>query len=321
MALDPNWLYSATAQSAAAIVAIMGGFIVSRILALNSEKRTLRNQLEAARHRLSLLEQQQREAYHRYQIIRVERFFDDVSDYLMKEKALPPLEELVRRYPDLHLDPEVLKHEYETLSQSSLAARQFLDQHADIIDVNQPLVFEDWLAENKLDLSELDVSAYDREILKQEYDRRRAEGMEIKAERARNQAPSIIGFPTDHLIYAPPDFTKYEVYKRQRQDTRLEKAEDGLRSLQHECQFVEGEVHRLRSQLDSFAFPPNLWLGFVVLTYFAGVGIIVPLRLMPSEPSEVYDTGLKNLTIGLFSSGLLAVLIYLALQLRQLIKK
>jgi hypothetical protein len=35
---DPNWLYSTTAQSAAAIVAIIGGFLVSRLVSLSSER-------------------------------------------------------------------------------------------------------------------------------------------------------------------------------------------------------------------------------------------------------------------------------------------
>lgn len=35
---DPNWLYSSMAQSTAALVAIVGGFIVSRVIALSSER-------------------------------------------------------------------------------------------------------------------------------------------------------------------------------------------------------------------------------------------------------------------------------------------
>jgi len=42
---DPNWLYSTIAQSSAAIVAIVGGFITATVLMLTSEKRSLKNQL------------------------------------------------------------------------------------------------------------------------------------------------------------------------------------------------------------------------------------------------------------------------------------
>ena len=41
---DPNWLYSTIAQSSAAIVAIVGGFITASVLMLTAEKRNLKNQ-------------------------------------------------------------------------------------------------------------------------------------------------------------------------------------------------------------------------------------------------------------------------------------
>ena len=43
---DPNWLYSTIAQSSAAIVAIVGGFMTATILRLTAEKRSLVKRLE-----------------------------------------------------------------------------------------------------------------------------------------------------------------------------------------------------------------------------------------------------------------------------------
>ena len=45
MTTDPSWLYSTIAQSSAAIVAIIGGFITASILARRAEKTSLFNQL------------------------------------------------------------------------------------------------------------------------------------------------------------------------------------------------------------------------------------------------------------------------------------
>ena len=42
---DPNWLLSTTAQSTAALVAIVGGFLISRAIAFSSEKSSLSKQL------------------------------------------------------------------------------------------------------------------------------------------------------------------------------------------------------------------------------------------------------------------------------------
>lgn len=46
MLTDPNWLYSTIAQSSAAIVAIIGGFMTATILRLTAEKRSLVKRLE-----------------------------------------------------------------------------------------------------------------------------------------------------------------------------------------------------------------------------------------------------------------------------------
>lgn len=46
MSADPNWLYSTIAQSSAAIVAIIGGFITATLLRLAAERKSLINRLE-----------------------------------------------------------------------------------------------------------------------------------------------------------------------------------------------------------------------------------------------------------------------------------
>jgi hypothetical protein len=52
---DPNWLYSTIAQSSAAIVAIVGGFITHSLLTLAAEKRSLVKQHEDSKQRLESL--------------------------------------------------------------------------------------------------------------------------------------------------------------------------------------------------------------------------------------------------------------------------
>jgi len=43
--MDPNWLPSTTAQATAALVAIVGGLLASRLVSLSSERTTLQRQL------------------------------------------------------------------------------------------------------------------------------------------------------------------------------------------------------------------------------------------------------------------------------------
>jgi hypothetical protein len=55
MATDPSWLYSTIAQSSAAIVAIIGGFITATILRLTAEKESLVKQVSDRKKRLDSL--------------------------------------------------------------------------------------------------------------------------------------------------------------------------------------------------------------------------------------------------------------------------
>ena len=57
MITDPSWLYSTIAQSSAAIVAIIGGFITATVLMLTAEKRSLVTQVSNKRKMLDSLEQ------------------------------------------------------------------------------------------------------------------------------------------------------------------------------------------------------------------------------------------------------------------------
>src|SRR3954467_8057743 len=53
---DADSLLATLSQSSAAMVAIIGGFLVSRLVALSSEREGIKRQLKAARERLSLYE-------------------------------------------------------------------------------------------------------------------------------------------------------------------------------------------------------------------------------------------------------------------------
>ena len=55
MTTDPSWLYSTIAQSSAAIVAIVGGFITASVLMLAAEKRSLIKQHRDAKERIDSL--------------------------------------------------------------------------------------------------------------------------------------------------------------------------------------------------------------------------------------------------------------------------
>jgi hypothetical protein len=55
---DPNWFYSTIAQSSAAIIGLVGAFIVSKSISISGERRQLLSQIEAAELEAKVLKEQ-----------------------------------------------------------------------------------------------------------------------------------------------------------------------------------------------------------------------------------------------------------------------
>jgi hypothetical protein len=84
MATDPNWLYSTIAQSAAAIVAIIGGFITANVLKLSAEKESLVKQANEKRRRLDSMKESHVDV--------------TITNFRDLEKEIPELENRVKTF-------------------------------------------------------------------------------------------------------------------------------------------------------------------------------------------------------------------------------
>lgn len=321
---DPNWLYSTIAQSSAAIVAIVGGFITATVLMLMAEKRSLTNQQTDKESRLSALKFEEKEAFKTYETMRVDKFFNAITDDLKKEDELPSLEVLMKRYPGWNLDHEILEREYEKISKLRLEARQFIEQHSDKIGLEKFVLFDEWVREN-----DLAISSYDYQLLEEEYYRFCAREEEIleeekrKVEEERRKAtpPYLRGMfeikmPTVMPLSLP--LTEYELYRRQKEDRRLEDVEGRLSSVRHEIFLLESEVANLNARLRTFSYPPNLGWGVVVLGYLAVFGILLPILIIWKE---AYSDAAKTLTMASFYIGIVGIFAYIVSQIRTLRRK
>jgi len=172
---------------------------------------------------------------------------------------------------------------------------------------NPPAPFADWISKTGID-----ISKFDKEALREEYYRRRSREEETQSKNAR---PFFMAPPMEvHIPLAP----EWAVYRKQRADKVLENAQEKFTTSQRERHHIESEIARLRALVESFAYPANVNWGLIALGYLALVGVILPLALLPSEG---YSLSLRILTVVLFSSGLIAVSIYIVTQVRELVKK
>jgi hypothetical protein len=120
--------------------------------------------------------------------------------------------------------------------------------------------------------------------------------------------------PLEYIARPSPE---YEVYRQQREDKQFDEVHARLSQLQYEALLAQKEVERLESEINTFAFPENLRLGYAALGYLAIVGIVIPIALLPSdESSEPYPW-----VTWLFATGLVVVLVFIGVQIWGLLKK
>ena len=127
---DPNWLLATMAQSAAALVAIGGGFLVSRVVALSSERwaleqrgRDLEQQTQGHRERLEETIQRRREMS--WQHFKIAVAYKCAETYI--DQGSLSAESIVRKYPLLGATGEDLLNMAESLIRQIEQANEHFD--------------------------------------------------------------------------------------------------------------------------------------------------------------------------------------------------
>jgi hypothetical protein len=306
---DPNWLYSTIAQSAAAIVAIVGGFITASVLSLNAGKRSLINQKKDKEARLETKKEQSKDLTIELKELEIEDLTEDVTYELISAEELPSLEDLILAHTGTQtLDLEISKQECERLYKQALEAKNFIEQHSDKINIMNAVTFDEWVRTNNFD-----ISKYNHEMLEREYNR-----AEEKQRKSLSESEHLILDTRQPHIYElikpmPPIISRY---KQQKLESLREKVRENTR----EIAALEHDVNDLDLRISNFSYPPLLGWGLVILGWFAFVSIVMPVMLIMVGNwgmARIYSKPAEQLTFILFVLGLVAVFVYIALQLRE----
>jgi len=326
---DLNWLYSAVAQSAAAIVAIIGGFITSRILMLSGEKRRLKEEKALKDQRAKGISSQLKEVEKELKLITIENFLDECSDDIVNETELPSIEELLRRHPDWardeSLDRSLLTEEYNKISCELLKIRAFLKKCIDdgVLSAESPWSLREFLRESKTGIEGLDYN-----LLSKNYERYVEILKNIERERRRKMTSiNLLNFTRldmdlDLIKLTTTKKTQWEILRAQQDYQKIHSLKERQIKLTADQGFLQREIKTLEEKIKSFKYPEGIYLGIAILAYLAVVGIIVPLCFIPAVKCSQNQMALmKTLVISLFGSGILGVFWFIFQQLRVLTKK
>lgn len=306
---DPNWLLATMAQSAAALVAIIGGFLVSRVITLSTERRGLdrrireiRASVQDKRNLLSVARQDRREvSWHVFVGLALEdcarergtsaseQLADDhwirgVSDFdemvematrlnTTMRRACQRIEHIKSTLPDPPLIPKHLRNPVINLMGESPRSQQ------------RPIIAE-----------QLEVPPGEEEIYQAALDE--IVPLERSVLLMYEPVPGDLGGePVDTSDYA---------------DLIAEERELAL-----EVSVLEREEGFYTSELARVAQPWGLGWGVGVLGYLTLMGVIIPVVALATRP---VPSGLvsRRVLVALFTSGLVALFGYLIWAVRRL---
>lgn len=289
---DPSTLLSALSQASAVLVAIIGGFLVSRLVAISSEREGIRRLVDAAVGRIVHIEADLEDA----QRIRFDRakssFYGVAVEKLLEEPALD-LDALIQD----HLPRGTTEEE---LRPYAVALRQRVQNAVQAI--NLKLRKGDTKNLDLADLVErgLEITDADQDIYEQAFKHRRAF-------LPNPPAISILGSRDllDYTNLASALRPGWAIAAEVRHRDEEIRAEADLRT---QLRAAVAERDRLDEELARVGKP----VGVAAAMWMLGVlslGILVPLVMMAFEPKGL-DVLAKIVLLGSFVIGLAAILWY-----------
>lgn len=276
---DLTSLITTVASSTAALVAIIGGFLVSRVISLSSEHGGIKKRIDEVN--VDILNKKDR-----LQIINDWLYNFDANDFANQETIKlivdsKSLQEIIDERNFKRLSYEELQPIYNTMSNAFDEMYTYLFEGTKKDIFFSDLKFEDI----KKDSHTMNFSQYENIYL-------------MIFEELRYGSEPSINFKSDYDSYR----TKKESKKNAELDLKvLEKHKESLLQMYYD-----------------YAKPKGVISGLFVLAYASLVSIVYPLTLLP-YPTEYYnDNQTKWLVLGLFFSQLLFLFAYLFWQVHKL---
>lgn len=308
---DVNWLLSATAQSTAAIVAILGGFIATRLMTDSSKRKEIEAHIKDIDDEITFKKARATKLYGELLEYRAIDFIHDHSKQIWRIYSKKETTTLKTILDDEKSDfdlSEIQPYWDETFSLAKIIHSKILDK--------------------KLKLDGKDVDA----ILKKEINsfqyyicndlfHKLMEVVEEEEEEPKREVKKQEGYYSPFLGTIPsvePFEISTDIFDSLSANYYTESAEylkryDEHQKLLYELDLLALQKRNLSYRQRSLEKPNDVFIGLIVLTLFAVIGILIPLSLMPVNTAEIMTPEIiwiANLDVMLFAFGLVLVISY-----------
>ena len=296
---DPNLFLSTTAQATAALVAIIGGFLVSRLIALVSEKSQQSQSLEELRSRRRVKDAEL-EKFKNTVNSGIQKWFrEDNLDNILQNRGNSNYTKMVDDFDTTGNDRQVIAEYANSLK--SVVTRAFKDLE-EVYKSSSTIPPSS--AKMRADGIQIDPG-HDEEIFERvalhSAATRESSGQPAEVELQNDSAPQK-GTASEQIESTPAAPTIVS----SRHDAAIKERD----RLNEELGIIVGEIKLLESRLPAMAQQRWLIQGFVILAYFSVIGIVYPLYLMTRNPVVADATARETVLLG-FISGLVALLAFI----------
>lgn len=290
--IDEVSLLATLAQSAAVMVAIVGGFLVSRLVQLSSEREGLRRQLVRAQDELKHVAASYDEA-HQYRLANSRRdFYGWVIDDLIKADPAT-------------LDRDALLDDSIPRGSSAEEIAPYLDDLIDEVAQVKAAV-EKYVRRDDVDTLHIDDL--------------RERGLQVP-QGQENIYSHVVDWVTEQLprpksyglAFEPPRMAFSNLINPTARSAELRRLDESIRDeqdLRSRRIMLEAEVTRVKREIDLIGRPAGVTSAIVILAIYSVLGIVAPVVVM-GLGRDTLAAWLEWLLIGFFVLGLSAVLAYI----------
>lgn len=287
---DMNWFFSACAQTAGAIVAIVGGFLATRLINISTERNGAQQALRLAKRRLGNARARKRDAGRELRDWETMEFRASVLYDIVgaEERWTPGV--LMQRYAGVLLSEDDLRGVMKEIEES--AARAF-----DAFKSFDDNMLADCEFEEVAVQLPVSPSLSERDVFEAVF-------IELRgAARSRIQAGSpLLTFRSNWVSTPIVPIRDFVAQGNKRPGLHERHIQAKI-----EVDRAESDVAALQTQVARIQKPTGLLPAWIILTYLSVVGVALPLALLPTAESAVKW---KIPVLVLFLAGLAALLAY-----------
>lgn len=297
--MDLNDLISTIITATSALVAIIGGFLVSRVITLSGERNAIERRLKEINNDLSTKQKMLADIEKAFLEEEVEDFiYDHCEEIIIEEKGI---QEILDEDDSSDLTPEILKPYIEELFSIRDKILKLIEETDESYrlpnNLNEFIKDNNIIIEENKDLHEL--------VYKTIYNLMPDEPSTILG--INFKLPAV-----DHRNL----LKSTSVFSQQMLRDRINERN----TLRNEVQTLNIRKNEQEKILSDYGKPSGLWGGLLVLIYSCIVGIAYPSVLLPYPENTYNDVTTKWFLLFLFFSELIALFIYLGVSMFKLTK-